>query len=433
MSATAVPGTTSTTRHRSRRSLRQATIGNVLEWYDWNTYAIFAPYFAPQVFDAEDSAGAVIQSLMVFAVGFLTRPVGGLLLGRWADRHGRRSALTLSMVLMAVGSLLIAVCPTHHVAGLLAALTILLARLAQGLSAGGEFATAAAYVVEIAPRHRRGLYSSVIYIGNATGNLLAALLGVTLNACLSEEQMHTWGWRVPFLVGALLAVYAYVLRRTMTETQHTGEATKARRGGMRSLLREQPVMLLRIVGYTVAATVVFYTWTAFLPSYAPADGRVSETDALVATTVSQLLFIAVLPLVGTLADRVGTRPLLVTFAVAFAVLTPVLLHLAPRSFTTLVLVQSVGLVIFSGYGAIAPLVMSELFASHQRVTGIGFPYGLTVSLFGGTAPYLAAAATHAGNTLAYSGYVTILALISLLFFARHRPAHAIAAPDAAGS
>lgn len=433
MPATAVPGTTSTSRHRSRRSLRQATIGNVLEWYDWNTYAIFAPYFSPKIFDAEDSVGALIQSLMVFAVGFLTRPVGGLLLGRWADRYGRRSALTLSMALMAVGSLLIAVCPTHHVAGPLAALTVLLARLAQGLSTGGEFAAASAYVVEIAPRHRRGLYSCVIYVGNASGNLLAALLGVTLNACLREEQMHTWGWRVPFLVGALLAVYAYVLRRSMAETQRTDDAAKARRGTTRSLVRDHPGMLLRIVGYTVAATVVFYTWTAFLPSYAAADGRVSESAALVATTVAQLLFIAVLPLVGTLADRVGTRPLLLVFSGAFAVLTPVLLHLAPRSFTMLVLVQSVGLVLFSGYGAIAPLVMSELFASHQRVTGIGLPYGLTVSLFGGTAPYLAAAASHAGNTLAYSGYVTVLALVSLLFFARHRPAHATGLPPTAGS
>ncbi|WNM29982.1 MFS transporter [Streptomyces sp. Li-HN-5-11] len=426
MPAMARPEGTTPTAPRSRRSLRKATVGNVLEWYDWNVYAIFAPFFAPELFDAHDTGGALLQSLMVFAVGFLTRPVGGLLLGRWGDRHGRRAALTLSMVLMASGSLLIAVCPTHAAIGWPAPLLVLVARLAQGLSAGGEFGASSAYVVEIAPAGRKGLYSSVIYVSNAVGNLLAALLGVILTASLTTEQMHTWGWRVPFLLGAGLAGYAYVLRRSMDESHRPG-----RPEAERDRVARRPAALLRIIGYTLAGTVVYYTWVVFLPSYASADGHVPEDSALVATTVAQLLFVVALPLAGALADRVGARRLLLGFSGAFALLTVPLLALAPRSFAWLVLVQCVGMVIFSGYGATAPLVMAEQFPAHLRATGIGLPYGLTVSVFGGTAPYLAAAADHTGNAVAYSGYVAVVSVISFAFFAGLRPssnAWALGAP-----
>lgn len=419
-----------------RRSLRNATAGNVLEWYDWNVYAIFAPFFAPQIFDSHDPASALLQSLVVFAVGFLTRPLGGLLIGRWGDRFGRRRALTLSMLLMAAGSLLIALCPTYRTAGWLAPLTILVARLAQGLSAGGEFAASSAYVVEIAPPGRKGLYSSAIYVSNALGNLIAALLGTVLTMLLDDDQMTAWGWRVPFLLGTGLAWYAFVLRRRMIETHLVTETTsddppddsrgsespeRSRRSAAAGGIWSRPGAMLRVVGYTLAGTIVYYTWVVFLPSYATADGHVTPSSALVATTAAQLLFIVVLPLAGMLADRVGTKPLLMVFAVGFALLTVPLLAVASRSFTWLVAIECVGLVLFCGYGAIAPQIMAEQFPAGARATGIGVPYGLTVSVFGGTAPYLAAAASHSGHAVLYAGYVALASVVSLGFFARMSP------------
>ena len=422
-----------------RRSLRNATVGNVLEWYDWNVYAIFAPFFAPQIFDSHDPASALLQSLVVFAVGFLTRPLGGLLLGRWGDRFGRRRALTLSMVLMAAGSLLIALCPTYRSAGWLAPLAILVARLAQGLSAGGEFAASSAYVVEIAPPGRKGLYSSVIYVSNALGNLIAALLGTVLTMLLDHDQMTAWGWRVPFLLGAGLAWYAFVLRRNMTESHVVGETApdRTRAGGQTERVasgeaadgpwkgpwkgpRTGVGAMLRVVGYTLAGTIIYYTWVVFLPSYAAADGHITADSALVAITVAQLLFIVVLPLAGVLADRVGTKPLLVVFAAGFAVLTVPLLAVASRSFTWLMATECAGLILFCCYGSVAPQIMAEQFPAGTRATGIGFPYGLTVSVFGGTAPYLAAAAGHAGHAVLYSVYVALASAVSLCFFARMR-------------
>lgn len=267
-------------------------------------------------------------------------------------------------------------------------------------------------------------------MSNALGNLLAAGLGTVLTTVLTRDHMTSWGWRIPFLLGTGLACYAYVLRRRMTET-HPARAPRRRDGRVdapadgrswwksaRDTRLRHPGALVRVVGYTLAGTIVYYTWVVFLPSYAAADGNLTASAALLATTLAQLLFVIALPLAGLLADRVGTKPLLIVFAASFAVLTVPLQALAPRSFGWLLGIECLGLILFCGYGATAPLVMAEQFSADARATGIGVPYGLTVSLFGGTAPYLAAAAGHSGHSSLYASYVALACVVSLGFFVR---------------
>ncbi|WP_328390883.1 MFS transporter [Streptomyces sp. NBC_00400] len=399
------------------RQLAAASIGNAVEWYDWYAYSFLAVYFAGQVFPegAGDSLVPLLSTFAVFAVGFFMRPIGGLLMGAIADRRGRRTALTLTILLMGGGSLLVALTPTYEAAGLLAPFVLVIARLVQGLSVGGEFAASTTFLVESAGPGRRGLFSSFQYVSTTLGQLLASGTAALLVALLTEHQMGQWGWRVPFLIGALLSLLGLWIRRGAQETRSL-EQQAADRPGLFEALRRHPRQSLLICGITAGGTIAYYTWTTYLPTYAQVNAGFDKGDALTVGTLSLAFFALLQPLGGMLSDRIGRKPLLLGFSLGFAVLAVPLLHLVTDAFFSLLLVQCAGMVLLTGYTAVAAAVNVEVFPARVRAAGIGFPYSLTVALFGGTAPYVGTWFKQAGHADLFPWYVAVLCLVSFLVY-----------------
>ena len=404
-------------------------LGNTLEWYDWQAYTVFATFFADQLFAKGSSASSLLATLAIFAVGFFFRPLGGLLIAGFTDRFGRRGGLVLSVLLMAAGSLLIAVIPTYSQIGPLSPSLLLVARVLQGLSTGGEFAASASYLSEIAAPDRRGFVSSFFYVSNVLGTLLATVLGAVLIAILSPAQLREWGWRLPFLLGALLALVALYLRAKLVESEaFTAQQERPERPTMRAL-REHPGAVGRVVGFTVGGTVAYYTFAVYLPSYAEHAHRVSTPSALWASIAAELVLIAILPLFGALSDRIGRRPLLIGFGVGFVLLSVPLFALLSSSGWSLFASMTIGLVLFAGYGAVAPVAMAEQFPTAVRTAGIGLPYALTVAVFGGTAPYLVTALTQHGHGWIFPWYLALTCLISLIVYLRSKESRQVDLTD----
>jgi MFS transporter, MHS family, alpha-ketoglutarate permease len=403
------------------RQLLAANIGNAVEWFDWYTYSFLAIYFSTQVFpkSAGNSLVPLLSSFAVFAVGFFMRPLGGLLVGSFADRYGRKAAMTFTISLMGAGSLLVALTPTYASVGMLAPVILTLARLTQGLSVGGEFAAATTFLVESAPPGRRGLFSSFQYVSTTVGQLLASGLAALLAAGITEAQMSSWGWRVPFAVGALASLVGLWIRRSADETTTLAEDIKkgtAEKPRLFDFLVHHPGKAALIVGITMAGTVAYYTWTTFLPTYAQLTVKFDKAEALQAGTLSLLFFMVLQPLLGMLSDRIGRRPMLIMFGVAFTLLPVPLMGMLTDSFANLLLVQCVGMVFLGCFTSISAAVNSELFPTRVRASGAGFPYSLTVALFGGTAPLVGTALIDAGNAAVFGWYMSVLALGSTLVY-----------------
>ncbi|ANW63867.1 MFS transporter [Mycobacterium sp. djl-10] len=384
---------------RPVRTLLGAGVGNALEWYDWSVYAIFAPFFAAQFFVDDGGAGALLSTLAVFAVGFLMRPVGGFLFGWLADRYGRRFSMTACMMLMAAGSLVIGVAPTDAQVGVWAAVILVGARLAQGLAHGGEIAASYTYVAEIAPTARRGLWSTSMYVAVTAGVVLATLIGAAVSSVLGTEAMQEWGWRVPFLIGGALGFVGLYLRRTLpetdaflTETGSTDAKATPQPTSTRQLLRglsRNKSNLARMIGLTLAITIVYNTWAIGITGYAISTRGVPASGALWAAVAANLVFMVTLPLWGKLSDRYGRKPIFLTYSIAFIVLSFPLFGAINDSPLRLFVVMSIALFFLGAAVGIMPAYFAELFPTAIRASGIGVPYSLTVAVFGGTAPYIA--------------------------------------------
>ncbi|WP_078961817.1 MFS transporter [Streptomyces hygroscopicus] len=412
---------------RPVRQLFAASVGNAVEWYDWYAYTFLATYIAQQIFPkgAAHSLVPLLSTFAVFAVGFFMRPIGGLLMGAVADRRGRRAALTVTILLMGGSSLLVGLTPTYAAAGVLAPVVLVLARLLQGLSVGGEFAASTTFLVESAGPGRRGLFSSFQYVSTTIGQLVASGVAALLVSNLAPAAMDSWGWRVPFVLGALLSLVGFWVRRGAHETR-SEEQAKAPRPGLFEALRRHPRASLLICGITVGGTLAYYTWTSYLPTYAELNAGVEKSDALLAGTLSLTFFAVLQPLAGIVSDRLGRKPLLLTFGVGFALLSVPLLRALDDSFGTLLLVQCAGMILLSGFTAISAAVNAEMFPARVRAAGIGFPYSLTVALFGGTAPYIGTLLKDLGQAGLFPVYVAVLCLVSSAVYLRlpetaHRP------------
>ncbi|RKT08605.1 MHS family alpha-ketoglutarate permease-like MFS transporter [Streptomyces sp. 3211.6] len=413
-----------------RRPLRQllaASVGNAVEWYDWYAYTFLATHIARQVFpsSAGDSLVPLLSTFAVFAVGFFMRPVGGLLLGAIADRRGRRTALTVTILLMGGSSLLVGLTPAYTAAGAFSPVVLVTARLLQGLSVGGEFAASTTFLVESAGPGRRGLFSSFQYVSTSIGQLAASGLAALLVALLPEDAMNGWGWRVPFLLGAVLSLAGFWIRRGAEETL-AGRPAEAPRPGLFDALRHHPRASLLTAGITAGGTLAYYTWTSYLPTYAELRTGLAKGDALLAGTLSLAFFALLQPAGGLLSDRYGRKPSLLFFGLGFALLVVPLLHALDGSFLSLLLVQCAGMVLLTGFTSISAAVNAEVFPARVRAAGIGFPYSLTVALFGGTAPYVATLLQDLGRPGLFPWYVAALCLCSSVVYLRlpesaHRP------------
>ncbi|MFX3618022.1 MAG: MFS transporter [Sporolactobacillus sp.] len=412
-------------RAASRRitgNIFKGSLGNMIEWYDWYVYAAFAVYFSTDFFPNGDMTSQLLNTAAIFAIGFLMRPFGSLIMGRYADRHGRRAALTLSITVMAAGSLVIAVTPSFQTIGVFAPIILVLARLFQGLSLGGEYGTSATYLSEMASSGRRGFYSSFQYVTLVGGQLVALGVQIILQLNLDEAELQAWGWRIPFVIGALGALAVLWLRLSMDESEQYNKmsAQKRQNAGTIKALMKYPKSVLTVIGLTLGGTVAFYTYTTYMQKFMiNSVGLDKETVSLI-NFVALLIFLVIQPLAGILSDHVGRRPLLFFFGIAGTVLT-VPLFLLMKQFHSPIsafLLMLVGLVIVSGYTSINAIVKAELFPTEIRALGVGLPYGLTVAIFGGTAEFIALWFKSIGVETFFFIYVSLCVLVSLVIYWR---------------
>lgn len=396
------------------------SVGNLIEWYDWYAYAAFAIYFAGAFFPQDRPTIQLLNTAAVFAMGFLVRPLGGWALGRYADRKGRKAALTLSVQLMCAGSLIIALAPDYASIGAAAPALLLFARLLQGFSVGGEYGASATYMSEIATPANRGFYSGVLYMTLIMGQLLA--LGVLLALqflLLTPAQLEAWGWRIPFLIGALAALAGLYLRRNLLETEAFERSTAPRReAGQIAVLLRHPRETLLVVGLTMGGTLYFYTFTTYMQKFLVNTVGLTRGESTLVSATSLLVFMLIQPLAGAISDRIGRRPLLIAFG-ALALLTtfPLLSALAQaqNALTAFALVLA-ALAISSLYSSISAVVKAELFPVEIRALGVGLPYALAVSIFGGSAEYVALWFKSIGRESLFYWYVTGCVLCSLLVY-----------------
>ncbi|WP_313517902.1 MFS transporter [Pseudomonas sp.] len=400
------------------KSIFSGSVGNLVEWYDWYVYAAFSLYFAKSFFPQGDQTAQLLNTAAIFAVGFIMRPIGGWLMGIYADRKGRKAALLASVLLMCFGSLMIALTPSYETIGVAAPVLLVVARLLQGLSVGGEYGTSATYLSETATKESRGFFSSFQYVTLISGQLIALAVLIVLQQTLSVEQLEDWGWRIPFLIGALCAVVAMFLRRGMEETDSfTKKKDKPTESLMRTLMRH-PKAVLTVVGLTMGGTLAFYTYTTYMQKYLVNTVGMSKTDSTMISAATLFLFMLLQPLVGALSDKIGRRPILIAFGVLGTFLTvPILttLHTIQTWWGAFFLIMS-ALVIVSGYTSINAVVKAELFPTQIRALGVGLPYALTVSIFGGTAEYVALWFKSIGMESGFYWYVTGCIACSLLVY-----------------
>lgn len=413
--------TTVTTRGPGKlKTLFGTGVGNALEWFDWNIYALFATYLAAQFFDGTDKVSAMLSALAVFAVGFVARPLGGFVFGWIADRRGRRAAMTLSVAGAAGGSLVIGISPTYGQIGVAASLILLLARLVQGLAHGGEMPTAQTYIAEVAPAAKRGLWSSLIYVSGTAGVMAGTAMGAVLGIALDEPAMAEWGWRIPFVLGGIFGLYALVMRRRMAETEQYEEETRnsrtmdgdAKPSMVRAILAHRK-QALQVVGTTVGVTVAYYAWGISAPQYAISSKGVDETGAMWASLAANLVFVCVLPLWGKVSDRVGRKPVLVISAIGLIAAVFPLNAMLTDDPLSLFATMTIALVLIAAPAAIVPAVFAELFPTHIRTAGVGVPYSIAVAVFGGTAPYLQTWLSAGPGRGWFDGYLAVMLLVSV--------------------
>jgi len=399
-------------------SLFSGSVGNLIEWYDWYIYTSFSIYFSRSFFPGANRTVELLNAAAVFALGSLMRPLGGWLLGWYADRHGRKAALTGSVFMMCLGSLLIAVTPGYATLGIAAPALLLLARLMQGLSVGGEYGASATYLSEIAPPDRRGFYSSFQYVTLIMGQLLAlAVLVLLQRVFLTEAQLSAWGWRIAFVIGALCAVIAGFLRRGMEESQVFSRARQQEGSLLRRLL-EHPRELFIVFGLTMGGTVSFYTFTSYTQKFLVNTAGFDKETATAIAALSLLLYMLLQPLVGLVSDLIGRRVVLLAFGALATLLTVPLMHAlgSATSAAQAFLLVMCGLVIVSGYTAVTAIVKAELFPTEVRALGVGFPYAIAVAVFGGSAEYVALWMKNAGHEPWFYWYVSGCTALSFLVY-----------------
>jgi MHS family alpha-ketoglutarate permease-like MFS transporter len=400
---------------RAIKSIVGASSGNLVEWFDFYVYSFTSIYFAPSFFPKGDATAQLLGTAAIFAVGFFIRPIGGWYFGRVADRHGRRTAMVWSVMMMSVGSVMIACLPTYGSIGAAAPALLLVARLIQGFSVGGEYGTSATYMSEVALAGRRGFYASFQYMTLIGGQLLATLVLVVLQAFLSADQLRAWGWRIPFVVGAIAAVVALILRRALEETTSEESRSRSYAGTIRGILAH-PRALLTVVGITAGSSSVFYTYTTYMQKYLVNSVKLDPKLATNIMTAALFCFMMMQPLFGTIADRIGRRRAMLCFSVIVTVVTVPLMTAIGHATSAYAAFGwiLVALTASSFYTSISGLVKAELFPVEVRALGVGLAYAVANALFGGTLEYIALWLKERGIESTFFWYVSLLGAVCLV-------------------
>ncbi|MGS7253734.1 MFS family transporter [Pseudomonas anuradhapurensis] len=397
-----------------------ASSGNLVEWFDFYVYAFCAIYFAPAFFPSDDPTVQLLNTAGVFAAGFLMRPIGGWIFGRLADRHGRKNSLMISVLMMCFGSLMIACLPTYASIGTWAPALLLLARLIQGLSVGGEYGTTATYMSEVALRGQRGFFASFQYVTLIGGQLLAVLVVVILQQLLSEDELRAWGWRIPFVVGAIAALISLMLRRSLHETSSAEVRQSKEAGTIKGLFSNHAAAFITVLGYTAGGSLIFYTFTTYMQKYLVNTAGMTAKNASYVMTGALFLFMVLQPFFGMLSDRIGRRNSMLLFGALGTLFTvPLLMALktVTSPFMAFVLI-TLALCIVSFYTSISGLVKAEMFPPQVRALGVGLAYAVANAAFGGSAEYVALGLKTLGMENTFYWYVTAMMAIAFLFSLR---------------
>ncbi|HEX8019851.1 MFS transporter [Mucilaginibacter sp.] len=403
------------------KSIIGGSLGNLVEWYDWYAYTAFSLYFSDAFFPSDNQTVQLLNTAGIFAIGFLMRPIGGWVMGTFADKRGRKTALTFSVLLMSVGSLIIAITPDYKSIGVAAPILLVLARIIQGLSVGGEYGTSATYLSEMATKKHRGFYSSFQYVTLIMGQLLAlGVLVLLQRAFLTEKQLHDWGWRIPFGIGAILAVTTMYLRRSLQESasfEKEGTKPNALNGTIKALT-QHPKAVFTVIGLTIGGTLAFYTFTTYMQKFLVNTSGFSKSAATLISTLTLAVFMVIQPLFGLLSDKIGRKPLLIGFGILGTLCTIPIMTLLSHTKDVWVAFALIlcALIIVSGYTSINAVVKAELFPANVRALGVGFPYAIAVSLFGGTAEYIALWFKNEHHAQWFYWYVTVCIALSLILY-----------------
>lgn len=425
--AATVPGSAQLERADMRRRVKAILVGsagNLVEWYDFYTYSAFALYFANSFFPGNDPVVQQLNAALLFALGFIMRPVGGWLFGYLADHYGRRKSLMLAVLLMCFGSLMITLTPTYASIGLAAPILLALARVIQGLSLGGEYGASATYLCEVADEKHRGFYSSFQYVTLIGGQLCAIVVLIVLQQfLLTPVQLKAWGWRIPFAIGGLLALVTLSMQSHMHETEDFLAAKQlARRESSIKALLKYPREILVVVGLTMGGTTAFYTYTTYMQKFLKLSVHLNDLQTTLVTGASLVFALILQPLYGALSDKIGRKPLLIWFGVMGTIGTIPLLYslqAAKTAFAAFLLIAAAWMIV-AGYTSINAVVKAELFPTSVRATGVGLPYAITVSIFGGTAESLALWFKSIGHETWFYYYLTAVIGASLLVYATMR-------------
>lgn len=393
-----------------------ASSGNLVEWFDFYVYSFFSLYFAHIFFPQGDTTTQLLQTAGVFAAGFLMRPIGGWLFGYIGDRHGRKKSMLISVCMMCLGSLVIACLPGYASIGVAAPAILLLARMFQGLSVGGEYGTSATYMSEVALEGRKGFYASFQYVTLIGGQLLAVLTVVVLQFILSDEDLRSWGWRIPFFLGAILAVVALWLRRSLNETSDTQSRHHKDAGSIAGLLRNHKRAFIMVLGFTAGGSLSFYTFTTYMQKYLVNTAGMDAKSASGLMTGALLVYMLIQPIIGALSDKIGRRASMLIFGAGAAICTvPILTALQNvQSPTVAFCLIMLALLITSFYTAISGILKAEMFPPEVRAMGVGLSYAVANAIFGGSAEYVALLMKREGIETTFFWYVSAMGALAFL-------------------
>jgi MHS family proline/betaine transporter-like MFS transporter len=421
MTAAAIPAEGSS----YQRAITAGVIGNVLEWYDFGVYGYLVPTLSALFFPAGDPTVSLLLTFAVFGVGFVMRPVGSIVFGIYGDRYGRRKALSAVVFVMAVSTFAIGLLPTYADVGILAPILLVVVRLFQGLSAGGEWGGSTAYIVEFAPSGRRGFFGSWQLVGVGGGFLLGSLTAALLNYGIDKETVLAWGWRLPFLFGIAVGLVGAYLRWRLDDTPkytELEESGRVARAPFIEAFREYPREIALAFGITLHNTVAYYIALIYMTGYMVSVGKVPQGTALWISTACLAVFVLLIPFMGWLSDRVGRKPLLIASCIGYAVLGyPFFLMAGSGSAGLAFVAQLLMVVLLAPYAGACPAFYAEIFPTKVRYTALSIPYNIAVAVFGGFAPFIATYLIKwSESKQAPAAYVITAAIVTLVILLKTR-------------